>query len=159
MLPWFGRGGDSSAETGRPQGHPAEASRVTRLYLLDTDTVSFALRGQGEVAANIRAHRPSDLCVSAISVAELRFGAESRGSKKIHRALDGFLHGIATVAFDERAANSFGTIAAMLESRGAPIGPLDTMIAAHAVSMGATLVTNNTKHFSRVFDLVIENWV
>jgi tRNA(fMet)-specific endonuclease VapC len=131
---------------------------VTQLYLLDTDTVSYALRGQGDVVTNIRGHRPSDLCISAISVAELRFGAESRGSKKLHRALDGFLHGIATVAFDQRAANSFGSIAALLEARGEPIGPLDTMIAAHAISIGATMVTNNTKHFSRVPDLLIENW-
>ncbi len=137
----------------------AQASRVTRLYLLDTDTVSFALRGQGDASTNIREHRPSELCVSAISVAELRFGAESRGSKKIHRALDGFLQAIAILAFDQRAANSFGTIAAFLESRGEPIGPLDTMIAAHAISVGATLVTNNTKHFSRVPNLVIANWV
>ena len=127
--------------------------------MLDTDTVSFALRTHGQVASAIRQHRPSDLCVSSISVAELRFGAESRGSKKIHRALDGFLHDVLVLAFDQRAAEAFGTICATLEARGEPIGQLDTLIAAHAISVGATLVTNNTKHFARVRGLEIENWV
>ena len=127
--------------------------------MLDTDTVSFALRNHGRVADTIRERRPSELCVSAISVAELRFGAESRGSKKIHRALDAFLHDIAVLSFDQRAAEWFGSTCATLEGRGEPIGQLDTLIAAHALSIGATLVTNNSKHFARVQGLEIENWV
>lgn len=132
---------------------------MSRLYMLDTDTVSFALRSHGCVAGAIREHRPSELCVSVISVAELRFGAESRRSKKIHRALDAFLHDIPVLAFDQRAAEAFGATCAKLDGRGEPIGQFDTLIAAHAISVSATLVTNNTKHFARVPGLEIENWV
>jgi tRNA(fMet)-specific endonuclease VapC len=129
------------------------------LFMLDTDTVSFALRGHGMVAEELAQRRRSDLCVSAISVAELRYGAAKRNSRKIKRAIDTFLSAVQVVPFDEEAASQFGTVGASLADRGLPIGQMDTLIASHALALDATLVTNNAKHFSKVRGLRIENWV
>src|SRR5260370_6740804 len=76
--------------------------------MLDTDTVSFALRGHGRVAAEVARRRRSELCVSAISVAELRYGADRRGSRKIHRTIDVFLSAVLVMSFDDAAAARFG---------------------------------------------------
>ena len=128
-------------------------------YMLDTDTVSFALRGQGLVAAHLLEHRPSELCVSSITLAELRYGAEARGSRKLHRLISTFVEAIAVMSFDQSAAGRFAVVAAALARRGEPIGTLDTLIAAHALSLRLTFVTNNTTHFTRVSGLATENWV
>jgi tRNA(fMet)-specific endonuclease VapC len=128
-------------------------------YMLDTDTVSFALRGQGRVPARLLEHRPSQLCISSITVAELRFGAESRRSRRLHRLIGTFVESVEVVSFDHRAADRFATVATSLARRGAPIGTFDTLIAAHALSLGLTFVTNNTQHFARVVGLKTENWV
>jgi tRNA(fMet)-specific endonuclease VapC len=128
-------------------------------YLLDTDSVSFALRGQGEVAGHIRARKPSDLAVSAITMAELRYGADRKGSKRLHALIDRFAAAVEIAAFGEEAALEFGRIGSLLAERGTPIGEFDVLIAAHAVALRCTLVTNNTRHFSRVPGLSVENWV
>jgi len=128
-------------------------------YMLDTDSVSYALRGQGNVAAHILQHRPSELCISAITLAELRFGASKRDSRKLQRLIDTFAESVTPLAFDTDAADSFGKLAADLANRGTPIGAFDAMIAAHAVSQKLVLVSNNTKHFSRVTGLRCENWL
>ena len=128
-------------------------------YMLDTDTVSFALRGQGRVAARLLEHRPSELCVSSITLAELRYGAERRRSRRLHRLISTFVDAIEIMPFDQSAASRFATVAAALARRGEPIGTLDTLMAAHALSLRLTLVTNNTRHFARVAGLATENWV
>jgi tRNA(fMet)-specific endonuclease VapC len=127
-------------------------------YLLDTDTVSFALRGQGEVGAHLRARKPSDLSISAITLAELRYGADRKGSRKLHALIDTFTSAVEVVPFDELAAVDFGRIGSVLAERGTPIGEFDVLIAAHAVSLRCTLVTNNVRHFSKVPGLSVENW-
>lgn len=127
--------------------------------MLDTDTVSFALRGQGGVGARIVKHRPSELCVSAITVAELRFGATRRKSAKLHALIDAFTGNVPVLPFDEACAVEFGRIANELAERGSPIGDFDVLIAAHAVTLNLTLVTNNVKHFHRVRRLKVENWL
>ena len=132
---------------------------TAQLFMVDTDSVSCALRGHGEVATRLSRRHPSELCVSAITVAELRFGAEARRSRKIHAAIDGFVSGVQVLAFDDVAAARFGAVAAALAAGGVPIGQMDTLIAAHSLAAGATLVTNNVKHFSRVPGLAVENWV
>ena len=126
--------------------------------MLDTDSVSFALRGHGNVAAELARRPPSALCVSAISVAELRFGADRRRSRKIHAAIDAFVSGVRVAPFDELAAKRFGVVGSALAATGVPIGQMDTLIASHALALGATLVTNNAKHFSKVRGLRLENW-
>jgi tRNA(fMet)-specific endonuclease VapC len=128
-------------------------------YMLDTDTVSFALRGQGRVAARLLEHRPSDLCISSIILAELRYGAEARRSRKLHRLISTFVEAIEVMSFDQSAASRFATVARALARRGEPIGTLDTLMAAHALSLQLTFVTNNTRHFARGVALATENWL
>ena len=127
--------------------------------MLDTDTVSFALRGQGRVAARLLEHRPSQLCISSITLAELRFGAEARRSRKLHGLITTFVETVAVVPFDQPAADRFPAVATSLARRGEPIGTFDILMASHALSLGLTFVTNNTKHFGRVVGLKTENWV
>lgn len=128
-------------------------------YMLDTDTVSYALRGQGQVGVRILEHRPSDLAISSVTLAELRFGAEAKQSQRLRRAIGSFVKDVAVLPFDDVAAERFGVLAASLQRRGKPIGLLDTMVAAHALGVGLTVVTNNTKHFGLVQGLGVENWV
>ena len=127
--------------------------------MLDTDSVSFALRGRGNVGAHLRARRPSEVCLSVISLAELRHGADLHGSKKLHRLIDAFTSAVQVVPFDEAAAASFGKVSADLAESGTPIGDFDALIAAHALSLRTIVVTNNTKHFGCVKGLKIENWL
>jgi len=128
-------------------------------YLLDADTVSYALRGQGLVADRILEHPPSEVCISSITLAELGFGAESKKSQKLRRAIRSFISDVAVVPFDEAAAERFAVVAAGLAKAGTPIGVLDTLVAAQALALGLTVVTNNTRHFGRVPGLKVENWL
>lgn len=127
--------------------------------MLDTDTVSFALRGAGDVSNRLLAVRPSDVCMSAITLAELRYGADKRRSRKLHQLIDTFADSVAVSSFDSAAAGRFGRVAAVLGRRGTPIGQLDAMIAAHALALGVTLVTNNSKHFEQVAGLRTASWL
>ena len=127
--------------------------------MLDTDTVSFALRGQGRVAARLLETRPSDVCISSITLAELRYGAQLRRSRKLHGLIDAFTREVDVSPFDREAADRFGEVAAALAKRGTPIGGLDTLIAAHALALGVAVVTNNVKHFAGVPGLRVENWL
>lgn len=126
--------------------------------MLDTDSVSFALRGEGGVGARILEHRPSELCLSSITLAELRYGAPRRRSAKLHSLIDAFVSNVAVLPFDDACADAFGVLAAQLAARGTPIGEFDVLIASHALTVDATLVTNNIRHFARVRDLRVENW-
>lgn len=128
-------------------------------FMLDTDTVSFALRGQGQVAAQLLNHRPSEICISSVTLAELRYGADMRRSRKLHGLIDTVVEAIGVRPFDQTAADRFGTVATSLARQGVPIGEFDTLIAAHALATKLILVTNNTKHFSRVVGLTTENWI
>jgi len=128
-------------------------------FMLDTDTVSCALRGQGGVSAQVLEHRPSQLCISAITLSELRFGADARKSRKLHGVIDTFILSVAVLPFDQAAADRFGPVASALAKRGEPIGTFDTLIAAHALTCGLVLVTNNTKHFRRVAGLQTATWI
>ena len=100
-----------------------------------------------------------DLCISTIAAAELQFGAAKSVAQKKNRAsLAEFLAPLEVLPFDEDAAASYGDLRAALEKSGKPIGPLDTLIAAHALSLDATLVTNNLREFQRVKGLRVESW-
>ena len=128
-------------------------------YMLDTDTVSFALRGQGRVATRLLAHRPSEICMSSLTLAELRYGAALRRSRRLNRLIDAFADSVTVADFDREAADRFGVVGGLLSRRGAPIGTVDTLIAAHALTLSLTLVTHNEKHFTRVPGLKIEDWL
>jgi len=129
-------------------------------YLLDTNICSFVIRGKRQrVVERFGQHSVGDLGISVVTLAELRFGADkSSDPAKNHTALDNFLLPLEIVPFDQRAAEQYGKVRTDLESRGLPIGPLDTLIAAHALSLGVPLVTNNTAQFARVEGLAVEDW-
>jgi tRNA(fMet)-specific endonuclease VapC len=129
-------------------------------YLLDTNICVFIIRKKSQLALQrLRQHSVGDVGISAVTLAELRYGADkSQKPAANHAALDGFLASLEIVDFGGRAATHYGKVRADLETRGIPIGPLDTLIAAHALSLGVTLVTNNTAEFSRVNGLTVEDW-
>src|SRR5574337_413905 len=104
-------------------------SVLTLRFLLDTDTVSYALRGEGGVGARILEHRPSELCLSSITVAELRYGADRRRSRRLHRLITEFLAPLWVAPFEIGRADRFGVVAAGLARRGTPIGGFDALIA------------------------------
>jgi len=114
-------------------------------YMLNADTLSYALRGQGQVAARLLQHHPSDLCTSSITLAELSFGAEAKRSQRIRRAIHGFTKDVAVLPFDEACAERFAVVAAAFTTRGQAIGAYDTLVAAQALCLGLTVVTNNTR--------------
>ena len=128
-------------------------------FMLDTNTVSFALRGQGRVGAKLLEETPSDLCMSSLTLAELRFGAETKRSRKLHRLIDTFVESVPVLPFDAAAAGRLGGVAVALARAGTPIGVVDTLIAAQALAADLTLVSNNTKHFGRVAGLKLEDWL
>lgn len=127
-------------------------------FLLDTDTISFALRGEGGVAEQLRHRSPSEVCTSSIVAGELELGVARRGSRKLRRGLDGLYSGLEVLPYDVEAARRYGRLAAALLDQGVPIGLEDTMVAAHALARGLTLVTHNRRHFERVKGLRIEDW-
>jgi tRNA(fMet)-specific endonuclease VapC len=127
--------------------------------MLDTDTVSFALRGVGGVTQKLLETKPSQVCISSLTLAELRFGAERRGSRRLHRLISDFISPLLVAPFDADAADRFAKIGAVLASEGTPIGQIDTLIAAHALALDVTLVSNNARHFGRVQGLPTENWL
>ena len=126
--------------------------------MLDTDSVSFVLREQGNVADRMVRHRPTELCISAVTLAELRYGADLLHASRLHALIDRFIRNIEIMPFDQNCSNLYGVIASELQKQGSPIGKFDVLIAAHAVAIDATLVTNNVKHFARVAGLRVENW-
>ena len=127
-------------------------------FMLDTNTVSYAIRGVENVVQRLSATSPADLCISAITLAELRYGADRRGSKRLHRLIDTILTSLEVVPFDAAVATTYGRVAASLSTTGNPIGMADTQIAAHALTLNMTIVTNNVKHFERVKGLRVEDW-
>jgi len=128
--------------------------------LLDTNVCIHIIgRRPQSVLRRFEDYGIGEVGVSSVTVAELRYGAEksSRPEQNLE-ALGRFLLPLEILAFGEGAAASYGRVRAALEKAGTPIGPLDTLIAAHAVSVGVTLVTNNTREFRRVPDLEVEDW-
>lgn len=130
------------------------------MYLLDTDTVSHALRGN-LLDDRLDAMDPADWCISAITRAELRYGVARRPeATRLAELVDAFLAVARCASWDAQAADRHGALRAALRvSEGGTIGAYDEMIAAHALAMGAVLVTGNLRHFRRVPGLVIEDWV
>lgn len=130
-------------------------------YLLDTNICIYLIKKKPpKVFQKFKAHTVGEIGVSAITVAELQYGAhKSRQPAQNQRALDQFLIPLTIVDFDYQATLAYGRTRAALEAQGNPIGPLDTLIAAHALSLNATLITNNTREFARVPDLRLTNWV
>lgn len=133
---------------------------MTSLYMLDTNIVSELARNpQGVVTGRIAEVGPDAICVSIITAAELRFGCARKGSAKLLSQIEAILESVQVLALDVPADAEYGGIRAELEAAGKPIGPNDLLIAAHACTLGAVLVTANTGEFARVRGLRVENWL
>lgn len=128
--------------------------------MLDTNIISDLLRNPGGKAAKRIADVGSDaICVSIITAAELRYGCAKKGSAKLSAHVEAILQSVQILAFDIPADAEYGGIRAELEAAGQTIGPNDLLIAAHARSSSAVLVTDNTDEFARVRGLRLENWI
>lgn len=128
--------------------------------MLDTNICIYAIKQRPpEVLAALRAQEVAGLGLSSVTVAELAFGVAKSGSARNQKALEQFLEPLEIADFDRSAALVYGRLRAALEASGTPIGPLDTQIAAHALALGVTLVSNNQREFSRVPGLRLEDWV
>lgn len=129
--------------------------------MLDTNICIYLIKQQPPtVLERFRAHPVGDIGISSITVAELAYGvSKSRHPAKNRLALEQFLVPLDMGAFDQDAALSYGRLRAQLEQMGCPIGSMDLLIAAHALSLGVRLVTNNLREFHRVPGLRVENWV
>lgn len=130
-------------------------------FMLDTNIIAYAKNNRPEsVLQRLMQYQPEDLYISAITLAELEFGVcKSSRPDQNRLALLLFLSRIAVLPFDAEAAREYGDIRADLTRKGTLIGANDLLIAAHARSLGLTLITNNTREFDRVENLRLENWV
>jgi len=129
-------------------------------FMLDTNICIYLIKKHpANVLKKLESQLIQNVCISSITLAELMFGVEkSLHKEKNKAALNEFILPLEIVDFDYNAANHYGEIRAYLEAKGKLIGSLDLMIAAHARSLGLTLITNNEKEFSRVQYLKIDNW-
>jgi tRNA(fMet)-specific endonuclease VapC len=131
------------------------------LHMLDTDTASYVIKGRSpEIAAKLRTIVPAMVCVSVITRAELLYGLKRLApGHRLHLAVRQFLKIVRVLSWDSEAADWYADIRHQLLSSGQPIGELDMMIAAHSLSAGAVLVTNNQRHFERIqAPLTLLNW-
>jgi tRNA(fMet)-specific endonuclease VapC len=126
--------------------------------MLDTNAVSVLIQGQAGLTARVVAAPMAALCISTVTRGELMFGLAKRPqAKKLRLAVREFLARVDALPWDETAADRYGVLRADAERRGKSLGPLDLMIAAHALAVDAALVTND-KAFARVPGLQVENW-
>ena len=130
-------------------------------YLLDTNICIYLIKRRPEsIFRVLTSQEAGSVALSTVTVAELYHGAaRSQNPERNRAALEQFLIPLVLADFDLEAAITFGVIKTALERNGTPIGPLDTMIAAHALSLDLTLVTNNEREFRHVTELKITNWV
>lgn len=129
-------------------------------YLLDTNIVSDLVRHpRGVVTGHIVRVGVERVCTSLIVVGELRYGAEKKGSAKLSRQLEQVLAGLPILPYAPPADVHYGRIRAALQRIGQPIGHNDFLIAAHALALGAVVVTDNVREFERVPGLIVENWL
>lgn len=132
------------------------------MYLLDTDILSNLMKRKPSVRLQARvAAVPAEARFSSsITLGELMFGAKKKGSSRLVREVeDRVASYLPMLPFDADAARRYGDIRAELERRGTPIGDADLRIASIALARGLIVVTGNTKHFARVPDLILENWL
>ena len=128
-------------------------------YLLDTNTVSFHIR---ESSAPLRRRllrvEASQVALSVVTEMEIRYGLARNPKLRIADLIEEFLAGITILPLDSGVAGTYARVRAQLEAKGKPVGPLDLMIGAHALSLDATLVTNNVREFRRIRGLRVQDW-
>ncbi len=130
-------------------------------YLIDTNICIYIMNERPTgVIKKFKQFEVGDVGISTITVSELQYGvAKSSHRTKNHQRLEQFMAPLEILAYDEMAAEAYGDIRLHLEKYGQPIGPLDVLIAAHALSQNLILVTNNDKEFKRIKNLQVENWI
>lgn len=130
------------------------------IYLLDTNICIYIIKKKPlEVLHRFSGLSFGDVAVSSITAAELDYGVSKSGSDRNMATLEKFLAPLEILPFDSEAARQYGRLRANLGRQGTPIGPLDTLIAAHALALNSVLVTNNVREFSKVPMLKLDNWV
>jgi len=129
-----------------------------KLLMLDTDISSYIIRRRPEPLAQRFEKHADELCVSVITAAELRFGVEKSRSAKLAELVENFLERLSVLDWTSAVTPHYARVRAALERIGRPIGNMDLMIASHAVSEGATVVTNNVRHFADVPGLKVQEW-
>jgi tRNA(fMet)-specific endonuclease VapC len=130
------------------------------VILLDTNICIYVINARpAAVLERFRRYRMGEIGICSVVAAELAYGVAKSGSSRNRQALELFLAPLVILPFDEPAIWVYGELRAELERRGTPIGSLDTMIAAHALSQQAPLITNNTREFAKVPGLQLDNWV
>jgi tRNA(fMet)-specific endonuclease VapC len=128
--------------------------------MLDTSAISDLIRNpKGKVASRIAKAGENNICTSIVVAAELRYGCAKSGSSRLLKLVEDLLGEINVLPFDAPADVEYGAIRAELEAAGRPIGSNDLLIAAHACTAGATIVTANADEFQRVRGLKVENWL
>ncbi|MBI5179406.1 MAG: type II toxin-antitoxin system VapC family toxin [Nitrospinae bacterium] len=129
-------------------------------FLLDTNICIFIIRKKPEsVLKRLEEHAPGDIGISSVTLAELEYGVQkSLQVEQNGKALHTFLLPLEIAPFGREAAGEYGKIRAKLEAKGIPIGPLDLMIGAHALSLGRVVVSNNVREFSRIGGLRVQDW-
>lgn len=129
--------------------------------MLDTNICIYIIKQQPDaVLKRFLEYQIGDIGISSITLSELRYGvAKSAHQEKNAKALDEFIIPLEVVSFDEEAAHVYGEVRTTLEKAGTPIGAMDMLIAAHAVSLGIPLVTNNTREFARITPLNVVDWI
>jgi len=129
--------------------------------MLDTNICIYIIKNRPlSVKERLKEFEIGEICISSITVSELMYGAyKSQFVEKNLKALEAFLMPFEIVDYDFNASVEYGKIRASLEKKGKTIGNMDMQIAAHALSLGLTLITNNTKEFERVEGLKLDNWI
>lgn len=129
-------------------------------YLLDTNMVSDLVRNpQGKVARRVRTVGEKHVCTSIIVAAELRYGADKKGSARLSSQLDAVLGALEVLPLETPADTNYGWLRTRLEQAGTPIGGNDLLLAAQALALGYVMVTDNEREFSRVEGLQVQNWL
>jgi tRNA(fMet)-specific endonuclease VapC len=129
-------------------------------FMLDTNICIYLIKQKpAKVLKRLKSHSVGDIGISTISLAELRYGvSKSQHVERNQQALNEFILPLEVADFNEKAAEEYGIIRTELEKKGKPIGSMDMLIGAHALSLGATLVTNNVREFKEVKNLRIVDW-
>lgn len=130
------------------------------IYLLDTNICIYIINNKPlHVFQRFQKYQLNEIAISSISAAELAFGVQKSGSLRNRQALEKFLAPLDILPFTEECIWQYAQLRTDLQQQGKPIGSLDMLIAAHALSINATLVTNNTQEFERIQGLNLENWI
>jgi tRNA(fMet)-specific endonuclease VapC len=129
-------------------------------FLLDTNILSDLVRHpRGRIFDRIKEVKEQNICTSIVVAAELRYGAAKKASLRVTTQLEAILQAIDVLAFEQPADTAYGELRTRLERAGQSIGANDLLIAAHALALNHTMVTDNDREFSRVKDLRVENWL